>query len=91
MNGERTVRTVQLARNELHTVACAELRIYGPYAHPALKGKHDDSLAFHATKLAELLMPFDDGYGCRAEIIFDGRFCAIKIVNVTVDIERPGL
>lgn len=90
-----TTRRIQLERGTLPEVAHAELVIYGDERHAALKGRFDRDLAYHALKIAEILGPFEwslhDYTPARGELTIDGKFIAFRIVNVTIDNERPGL
>ncbi len=93
----RATRRVELSRNDMPRVACADLIIYGDDRAYIMQGRYDQALAFHATKIAEILAMYYDGQcdppPIRAELLFDGRFIAFKIEDVTVtrDTERPGL
>lgn len=89
-----TTRRIHLERGTLPETACAELSIYGDARHGALKGNFDRELAYHAIKIAEILGPFEwhhDYNPVRGELMIDGRFVAFRIVNTTIDNERPGL
>jgi len=78
-------------------LSCAELIIYADRNTPIAQGRYDESLAFHATKIAEILAQYyawtSDRKRVRAQIIFDGAFIAFSITDVTIvrDTERPGL
>jgi hypothetical protein len=87
---------VELSRENMGQLCSAQLILYGPSRLPIMQGRFDRELAYFGTKIAELMLQSPeqlDGYGqgVRGELVFDGRFVAFKIVNVTVDRERMGL